>query len=83
MKIQNDINYIEGRGVGKSLVETIEKTSWGDLHTAYMSKEHTINNFEKEFGYVSEADSFDRNYSYTYGMRDALKEAYEKQQKQA
>jgi len=78
MKIQNDINYIEGHGVGTSLVDVIAKTIWGNLKAAYLTKQTVIDNFEKEFNYSSEAESFDRNYSYTYGMRDALKEALDK-----
>ena len=73
MKITQDLNYMDGLWAGDRMIQKIELTTYGDIETALEVKQALIDNFEKEFGYSIEMDEFIRDYSYNYGILDALK----------
>ena len=76
MNYKTDPNYIEGKWAGKDIAKKIEMTAYKNLETAIDVKQKLIDNFEKEFGYSKEQDSFDRNYTFNLGILDVLKEKF-------
>lgn len=83
MSIEKDPNYIEGGVVAQSSIAHIEKTMWGSLEEAIKAKEDTISHFETSWGFTREDYHNDRNYSHTCGFLDALKKAYEEEDKES
>lgn len=77
MKIEDDINYIEGFSVGLSTVKIIDQTTYETLDGAILAKTAMIKEFEELFGFNE--DNFDRNYSYNLGMLHAFKQAKDEQ----
>lgn len=77
MKIEDDINYIEGFSVGLSIVKVIDQTTYVTLDGAIIAKAAMIKEFEALFGFNE--DNFDRHYSYNLGMLHAFKQAKDEQ----
>ena len=72
--IKKDVNYLEGVWVAKKLADNIEKTEYGTIEEFITAKQSLIEHFEKEFGYSRDDESFDRNYSFNYGLLDKLRD---------
>ena len=68
MEITKDHNYMEGVWAAKSLPNYIQNTEYVTIEQAIVVKQELIDNFEKEFGYHTDMDEYDRNYSY-FGVR--------------
>lgn len=81
MNYKDDINYIEGKWIGKGIADRVDRTEYKDLKTAIEVKQNLINNFEKEFGYKHDQESFDRNYTFNLGILHVLKERFEEENK--
>jgi hypothetical protein len=82
MEITKDHNYMEGVWAAKSLPNYIQNTEYVTIEQAIVVKQELIDNFEKEFGYHTDMDEYDRNYSYNYGMLDQLKNIINQNQKE-
>ena len=82
MEITKDHNYMEGVWAAKSLPNYIQNTEYLTIEQAIVVKQELIDNFEKEFGYHTDMDEYDRNYSYNYGMLDQLKNIINQNQKE-
>jgi hypothetical protein len=74
MKITDDGNYMDGMWDAKRMIPNIQATKYGKVTVALEVKQAIVDNFEEEFGYTDEQDSFLRDYSYNCGMVAALKE---------
>ena len=79
MNYKEDINYMEGRWIGKGIADRVDRTEYKDLKTAIEVKQNLIDNFEKKFGYSRNQDSFDRNYTFNLGILEVLKERFKKE----
>ena len=81
MNYKDDINYMEGRWIGKGIADRVDRTDYKDLETAIKVKQNLVDNFEKKFGYSHNQDSFDRNYTFNLGVLEVLKERFKEQNK--
>ena len=80
--LEKDFNYQEGLHAGSTIIKHIKSTVYKTIDEAIRIKAELISNFEKEFGYSREDESFpDSNYSYNCGILDKLLETYEQQKK--
>lgn len=75
MHITKDTNYMEGVWAGAQMIKNIEHTVYGNIQQAINVKQALIDNFHEQFGYSENMPEFDRNYSYNYGILQALKES--------
>ena len=75
MHISKDLNYMEGHWAGQQMAKHIDNTIYSSIEEAIAVKEALVENFESQFGYSESMPEFDRNYSYNYGMLQALKES--------
>jgi hypothetical protein len=75
MHITKDLNYMEGVWAGVQMIKNIEHTVYENIEQAINVKQALIDNFHEQFGYSEHMPEFDRNYSYNYGLLQALKES--------
>lgn len=75
--IENCNAYIEGYSSGDSMIKFIDKTVYKTIDNAIAVKEDIIKRFETDFGFnpnKKPIDNFDRNYAFTYGLLNRLKD---------
>jgi len=75
MHITKDLNYMEGHWAGVQMIKNIGHTVYENVEQAISVKQALIDNFHEQFGYSETMPEFDRNYSYNYGLLQALKES--------
>jgi hypothetical protein len=74
MKINENIQYLEGRWSANSLIKHIELSDYKTLENAVESKGELLDQFEKNFGFSRSMENIDSNYAFNAGLYDALKE---------
>lgn len=80
--LKENFSYQEGLYAGNTIIKHIESTVYKTIDEAIRVKAELISNFEKEFGYSREDESFpDSNYSYNCGILDKLLKHHEQQKK--
>lgn len=75
MHITKDLNYMEGVWAGVQMIKNMKHTVYENIEQAINVKQALIDNFHEQFGYSENMPEFDRNYSYNYGLLQALKES--------
>lgn len=80
MKINENIQYLEGRWSANSLIKHIELSDYKTLENAVESKGELLDQFEKNFGFSRTMENIDSNYAFNAGLYDALKEKLKNQE---
>jgi hypothetical protein len=80
MKINENIQYLEGRWSANSLIKHIELSDYKTLENAVKSKGELLDQFEKNFGFSRTMENIDSNYAFNAGLYDALKEKLKNQE---
>ena len=72
MKINDNIQYLEGQWAASSLRRHIEISEYKTLENAIETKNKLIKHFEENFGFSRTMENIDSSYAYNLGMYDAL-----------
>jgi len=69
---EKDPNYIEGIWSAKSMIKHIDKTTYGTIKNAILTKKVLIEQFESQFGFSREDSPLDSKYAHELGIYDTL-----------